>query len=454
MALASINSYVVNIYIRDVVIAAGYSINALYACVCASPMCGARRESETDYRAAHRSEYKLPMLTLPLSPEIAVPGLLAVVDHAVGELRRGGFVILSAAEEGEGVFIMQAAEAVTSQSLGILGRLSDQPVALALTLRRAMVLGLVEKALDGSPDPTDVVLVKAPAGLEAERVLPLAEVAAEEHTVRSESLSVTFLSGRSAIGAAVRLVKLARLLPAAVLVPRSFEPKVSSHSAVRKILKGDVPLAITVKVEDINTYDQCVVRTLRPVSEAQVPLAGAENVRLIAFRPSDGGIEHLAIIVGIPDSTTPVLVRLHSECFTGDLLDSLRCDCGSQLRGAIAAITAAGAGVLLYLAQEGRGIGLVNKLRAYQLQDRGFDTLEANGQLGFDDDERTYMPAAEMLRQLGFCRVRLMTNNPHKVEALVYHGIEVTERIPHIFPANAHNLSYIQTKSTKGNHIF
>ena len=147
------------------------------------------------------------------------------------------------------------------------------------------------------------------------------------------------------------------------------------------------------------------------------------------------------------------MARLHSECFTGDLLGSLRCDCGDQLRGAIAQLTAGGGGVLLYLAQEGRGIGLVNKLRAYELQDAGFDTLEANQQLGFDDDERIYLPAALMLRQLGIGRVRLMTNNPAKVDALARHGIDVVERVPHAFPSNTHNAHYLKTKATRAGHL-
>jgi len=184
-----------------------------------------------------------------------------------------------------------------------------------------------------------------------------------------------------------------------------------------------------------------------------VPLADAENARLIAFRPGDGGVEHLAILIGAPDPASPLLVRLHSECFTGDLLASLRCDCGDQLRGAIVEIARAGGGVMLYLAQEGRGIGLVNKLRAYELQDAGFDTVDANEQLGFDADERVYQPAAEILRQLGFDKVRLLTNNPDKVAALAKHGIEVT-RVPHAFAPNRHNRLYLDTKAKRSGHQF
>jgi len=184
-----------------------------------------------------------------------------------------------------------------------------------------------------------------------------------------------------------------------------------------------------------------------------VPLLDAEDTRIVAFRPSDGGREHLAIIVGQPDPKKPVLARLHSECFTGDLLRSLRCDCGDQLRGAIEVMSREGAGLLLYLAQEGRGIGLVNKLRAYNLQDRGADTLDANEQLGFDADERVYKPAAEMLRQLGFPRVRLLTNNPLKVEALAACGVEVVARVPHSFPANGHNEAYLDTKARRFGHL-
>jgi GTP cyclohydrolase II len=189
------------------------------------------------------------------------------------------------------------------------------------------------------------------------------------------------------------------------------------------------------------------------VSQARVPLFDAENARIVAYRPSDGGIEHLAIVIGEPKADQPVLIRLHSECFTGDLLGSLRCDCGDQLRGAIAAISEAGSGVLLYLAQEGRGIGLVNKLRAYQLQDGGADTIDANEQLGFDADERIYAPAATMLSRMGIQRVRLMTNNPEKIAQLERYGIEVAARVPHSFPSNGHNENYLRTKAERAGHL-
>ncbi|MBL6941366.1 MAG: GTP cyclohydrolase II, partial [Rhodospirillales bacterium] len=241
--------------------------------------------------------------------------------------------------------------------------------------------------------------------------------------------------------------KIARLLPAA-LVAEISDPDAEDVDAwaIRHGL-------LIVDAGDVFQYEHTQARTLKAVSEASVPLLDSQDSRIIAFRPDDGGLEHLAIIIGAPDDAQPVLTRLHSECFTGDLLGSLRCDCGDQLRGAINEIASAGGGVLLYLAQEGRGIGLVNKLRAYELQDRGFDTMDANEQLGFDADERIYLPAAEMLRQLGFSAVRLMTNNPAKIEALRACGVEIVERVEHAFPANQHNEQYLKTKAARGGHL-
>jgi GTP cyclohydrolase II len=251
--------------------------------------------------------------------------------------------------------------------------------------------------------------------------------------------------------AAVELAKLARLLPAAIMAPLGDARPAEAGGPADWARRHDL-LAVTA--EAVGDYQRVAAHSLRRAGEARVPLAGAEDSRIIAFRPVDGGVEHLAILIGEPAADQPVLARLHSECFTGDLLGSLRCDCGDQLRGAIAEIGRQGSGLLLYLAQEGRGIGLVNKLRAYELQDRGADTVEANRQLGFDPDERIYQPAAEMLRQLGFGRVRLMTNNPEKVAGLARCGIVVTERVPHVIPANGHNEGYLRTKAARLGHMF
>ncbi|HEY4113041.1 MAG TPA: GTP cyclohydrolase II [Rhizomicrobium sp.] len=234
--------------------------------------------------------------------------------------------------------------------------------------------------------------------------------------------------------ASVKLAKLAGLLPATV-AKRSRE------------IPDDLAI---VSAEDIRDFEQESVNTLSLVTRARVPLEGAEQTEVAAFRARDGGPEHYAIVIGQPSPHEPVLVRLHSECFTGDLLGSLKCDCGEQLRGAIAAIAKAGGGVLLYLAQEGRGIGLINKLRAYRLQDQGFDTLEANRRLGFEEDERLYGIAAKMLSLLGYKSVRVLTNNPAKVEALRTAGIDVVERVPHRFAATSHNREYLKTKAKAG----
>ncbi len=250
--------------------------------------------------------------------------------------------------------------------------------------------------------------------------------------------------------AAVRLAKLSGLLPAAIVftleTPRRGED----------ITAGDIT---AVGAENILEYQETTAESLELLVRARVPLKGSEAAELVAFRPAGGGPEHYAILIGDKAGAAlappgPVLARLHSECFTGDLLGSLRCDCGDQLRGAIKTIAASGGGVLLYLAQEGRGIGLMNKLRAYRLQDEGYDTLEANRRLGFEEDERLYEIAARMLSILGFQKVRLLTNNPHKMAALEAAGIEVVARLPHHFPDNIHNREYLHTKASKAGHLF
>ncbi|MBF0166270.1 MAG: GTP cyclohydrolase II [Alphaproteobacteria bacterium] len=362
--------------------------------------------------------------------------ILRPVDRALSELRRGGMVILQG--EGSDAGLVLAAEAVTPEALAQMSRLAGTRLLLTLTGRRAEVLGL------GMAD-SDAVSLSLDEGVSAEFVQSLADpLAAQPSATRPMGLAP--VGAACCAGAAIRLAKLARLLPAALMAPlgRETQPEIIAK-------RNDL---LIVKVSDVVAYPEAAARSMRPVAWARVPLDSELETRIQAFRPADGGIEHLAIQIGTPDPAQPVLVRLHSECFTGDLLGSLRCDCGDQLRGAIAEIAKAGGGVLLYLAQEGRGIGLVNKLRAYQLQDGGFDTLDANGQLGFEEDERVYLPAAEMLRQLGFTRIRLLTNNPEKLDQLARYGIELVERVPHVFPSNGHNDFYLRTKADKAGHLF
>lgn len=233
---------------------------------------------------------------------------------------------------------------------------------------------------------------------------------------------------------AIELCKLAGLLPSAV------------------VLRSD-PHVIDLPLAAIGNHRRVEALNLTPVGEVRLPLDGAENARIITFRPSDGGREQLAIIIGKPETIEAPLCRLHSECFTGDLLGSLRCDCGDQLRGSIHRMAEEGAGVLLYLAQEGRGIGLTNKLRAYALQDDGFDTVEANTYLGFKPDERYFLAAATMLKHIGITHVRLLTNNPAKIEQLAAFGIDVVDRVSHVFKPNSHNRAYLLTKALRSGHL-
>lgn len=246
------------------------------------------------------------------------------------------------------------------------------------------------------------------------------------------------------VPSALSLAKQAELLPSLVV-------HVLARTTAKRLAAAH-GLAV-VHCDDIAFMQDMAHMRLAIVARAQLPLAGAENTRVLAFRPEAGGREHLALIIGNPEPPGPVLVRLHSECLTGDLLGSLKCDCGDQLRGAIAVIGKHGAGILLYLAQEGRGIGLINKLKAYELQDQGFDTIDANERLGFEADERRFAVAAEILKHLGYSHVQLMTNNPDKVDVLRQQGIAVVERVAHQFPTNRHNAAYLATKKDRSGHL-
>jgi GTP cyclohydrolase II len=346
------------------------------------------------------------------------------LDAAIVALRRGEAVLFSGREE---TVLALAAEFVDDGNLQRLRQVSARQLHLVLTRRRAVALGLaLHDALSGA------VSITLTPELPAAVIRNLADPAGSLGVEPPLGLEPAVAGGGEL--AAVALAKLAALLPAALVLPLA--------PAEAALARRHTDFAV-VDITEVLTR-RAATAGLTRVAEARVPLADAEDARLIAFRPGDGGSEHLAILIGTPDPGAPVLVRLHSECLTGDLLASLRCDCGDQLRGAIAAIARAGGGVLLYL---------VNKLRTYQLQDASFDTVDANEQLGFDADERVYLPAAEMLRQLGFTAVRLLTNDPDKIAALESYGIRIVERVPHVFLANGQKERYLRTKATRSGHL-
>ncbi|MBB6253634.1 GTP cyclohydrolase II [Nitrospirillum iridis] len=381
----------------------------------------------------------------PISPLLRTAS--RSVQRALSELRRGDLVLLRGSDGR--ALLLRAAEMADAPSLALVRQAAAQAggaePALVVTDKRALAAGVLAAAVDpAQADPMGAVaVVIAPAqGLTPDLVRLLADPTRPGPAALAPAATVR--PWPSAEGEALQLVKLARLLPAIVAA------EVPAARAAEVAERHDV---LTVKGADVQAYQAAGEASLRQVVEAAVPLLDAEDTRLIAFRAPDGGVEHLAILIGNPDPARPVLARLHSECFTGDLLGSLRCDCGAQLRGAIREIAAQGSGVVLYLAQEGRNIGLMNKLRAYRLQDAGADTVDANLMVGFEADERTYLPAATMLKALGFTSVRLMTNNPDKLAQLARWGVQVVDRVPHIFPANGHNIAYLRTKAEKAGHL-
>lgn len=260
---------------------------------------------------------------------------------------------------------------------------------------------------------------------------------AKPQTVRSGEHYPALETLKDPASPAVKLMKLAGLLPLAVVAEAA-----------------DTEGLLPVSAESINAYPASLAAALEKVSEATVPLPEAGNARFIAFRPRLGHEEHLAVVVGDITSVKAPLVRLHSSCVTGDIFASLRCDCGPQLHKALRTIAEEGVGAVLYLSQEGRGIGIANKLRAYGLQDAGMDTVEANIALGFEADERDFAIAASMLRLLDISAVTLLTNNPLKQEALAQHGIDVSARRDITTPPTQQNKAYLDTKAAKMGHMF
>jgi GTP cyclohydrolase II len=354
------------------------------------------------------------------------PAALGEVRRAIDRFRRGDAVVI--AHQGSLVLAF-AAETLVEPTLAD-AQAQVQELLLVTTGYRASALGLgaspSQPAIIRLPHRPTLAQIRAVTDptTRAGQLAPIGTVQAEDE------------AHRPFVAASITLTKLAGLMPASVI--------------------GDiaaVPQGIPVVTSgDIIDFSQNSARWLDRVAEARMPLAASEKTHIVAFRPYDGGPEALAIVIGDYDAAKPVLTRIHSACFTGDLLGSLRCDCGDQLRGAIEIIAAAGGGVVVYLPQEGRGIGLVNKLRAYALQDSGLDTFDANQHLGFQPDERSYAMAGEILRQLGISRIRLLTNNPEKIDAIASLGCEVVERVPLAFDANPHNRDYLLAKARRSSH--
>lgn len=347
----------------------------------------------------------------------------SAVERAIAALRTGRAVTIESPRPLSFVSI----ETATPEMLSILDPEAKAP--LLMSGRRAAALSLANER--NAADPAQPVLVGREAWLDRDAALTLADPAQDFARAPIGPLHPLPLKAAEQAKAALALARAAGLLPALWIV-------------------GAPEGAASIPPEQLTTEE------LRPdvtlVSRASLPLDNMPDTQIFVFRGSDDGQDHVALLIGAFGGKPP-LICLHSECLTGDVFGSLKCDCGPQLKEALRLIGEAGGGVLLYLRQEGRGIGLANKLRAYALQDRGLDTVDSNLRLGFADDERDYAHAAAILRALGIDEVRLLTNNPSKVAALEAEGIKVAERVAHHMPANPHNADYLAVKRSKSGHL-
>jgi GTP cyclohydrolase II len=343
-------------------------------------------------------------------------------SRGLAEFRAARPVVVSGAGE---TLLCLPVDGLDQKRLSAFRRLCT-PAAprLVLTARRARALGLEAN------DPISLALARE---ADAGTILALVAEASSEYALRPS------LAGPAAI-AAVDLVKLARLLPAVLVADTS-----------AAITGAFSPPIVTVEAAAVARLRADAAQSLTIAGEAHVPLNSGVRTRFVVFRDALGD-DPVAVVVGAPDPSKPVPVRIHSACLTGDVFGSRRCDCGDQLRLSLSRLQESGGGIILYLPQEGRGVGLANKMRAYTLQDAGLDTVDANTTLGFDDDERDYGVAARMLRMLGCTRVVLLTNNPMKLDGLAKAGIEIAGRMPIETPINADNRRYLAAKAARAGH--
>ncbi len=392
------------------------------------------------------------------------------VEEALTALARGEMVVVADDEdrENEGDLIL-AAEKVTPAAINFMARHGRGLICLALTAERLRELDippLVDRPAHAHQGTAFMMTIDAREGVttgisaaDRARTIRLAvdPAARPEDFVRPghvfplQAKEGGVLRRPGHTEAAVDLARLAGLYPAGVICEIMNED--GSMARLPQLRRfADAHGLKLISIADLIAFRRRTERLVRRVATARFPTREGEFT-LHAFSDVVGGDLHVALVMGDVSDGTPVLVRVHSECLTGDVLGSLRCDCGDQLRTAQALIAAAGRGVLLYMRQEGRGIGLADKLRAYELQDRGLDTVEANLALGLPADARDYGLGAQILRELGVRRMRLLTNNPRKYAGLAGYGLEIVERVPITAPPHPANARYLETKRTRLGHL-
>ena len=363
------------------------------------------------------------------------------IERAISELRRGGKIVISDPNSRYSVLLV-ASELIQKDTVQDLSERALSRPTIILSNNRCNAIGIqitdqsCSILIDKDWSLHDVLSLCMP--LTGHKIPIINGVIAE--------------SDESIVFYCLLILRQSRLLPAGLM---STVSNVAPENINQWAFNNNL---IHINISDIKYYEKNTAESLVMSVKAKVPIAETENCEIIIFRPKDGGDEHFCLVFGKTRQIDTelehnTLVRVHSQCITGDVLESLKCDCGQQLKQSIKIMAQADEGVLIYLAQEGRDIGLLNKLRAYSLQETGMDTVEANEDLGFNDDERLYYPVKEMLSQLKITKVKLITNNPRKVENLTKLGINVTERIPIKINPNKYNKKYLDTKSKKSGHI-
>lgn len=391
------------------------------------------------------------------------------IEDAVEAFRRGEFVIVVDDEdrENEGDFIT-AAELITPEKVNFMLKNGRGVLCAPLSLERCEQLELPHMVSDntsilGTPFTVSVDLLEGcTTGVSihdrAATIRALADPSSKPTDFgRPGHINPLYAQNRGVIRrsghteAAIDLARLAGLQPAAALIEIMNEDGTMARLPQLRTIAKEHGMRI-ISIKDLIAYRLKTETLVSRGSEVHLPTENGD-FRLIPFRQTSNGKEHIALIKGAWEPDEPILVRVHSSCMTGDIFGSLRCECGEQLRKSMQAIETAGKGVIVYLNQEGRGIGLMAKIEAYKLQEQGYDTVDANVHLGFDPDERDYGVGASILKELGVHRMRLMTNNPVKRVGLESYGLEISEIVPIEIQPNKYNEYYMRTKKERMGHI-